>query len=893
MRLLAAFSLLLVVACPQAPVEPPAEDAGELPFDGGSPVVDAGPEAPNPCGCPETQSCAVEFLDCEEPEVCEDDGDCIGERICVQGSCYDCWGGERAACTGNQRCSREGECHEPAVCRADEDCFEGLRCVEGLCEGPDPCDHDGLEPNNLPEFARRVAGVRKGLWACHQPDWYKIRVRAKAVTVKMRLTWEQEMDPPVPDMPPAVDMRFYSADGRPMAAEVNEREDGILHATVFGAPEGEDLMLLVTGPMGPVRYDLAIEQRNDFCPTVDTEPNQSIELATMIPYGQPVEGSLCALPGEAEDRDVYAVSLLPGQRVGFVVENRGGSVVEVAMVNAAGRVLGAPVAVATRQGRGLLPVLTAEQIGASGVAWVRLRGVGAVYSITFALFQIPANCEDDGDEPDDQPAFSVALDGVREGVLCPGSPDYSEINLQARDGVKAEVVSVDGSAAGWRLTGPNGQNWPFQASPDGFVLNLEHAPMAGAYQIVGLPGAEVSAYRLRAEAVPGGLCLPDGRDPGDDTVDGANRLAENSSTAFQNACADDDWFLIPSELGRQGRLRIRRFSNQERNIFMDLFVPDDPNPVASGVSRGSYGDLEFVGAADGDHHLRIRGAADQTLRYQLQLLGPPPANDLCANPQAIRNLVPGEEQVFTGTTAGAHDNTQSRCGGVQAGDVQYLVRVPEGGGVLRFALEPSPGANLMLSLATHCGGEELYCDNDGGAGINDLLEADLDGGIYALSVDTRSSFAVGGDFTLRVNMTGPETRAPFVHGADGCTGTLPVIPMPENELGLSIIRSSFEGLGDASSGSCGFNLAGADGFFRLSLQQARRVRLEVPSSGRMAIYVRLADCRLPVDMACQMTWSGGAILNVGVLPAGDYTVVVDSLEDRGDPFRLFTTLSEP
>ena len=78
------------------------------------------------------------------------------------------------------------------------------------------------------------------------------------------------------------------------------------------------------GSLALVRYDLAaVEQRNDFCPTVDIEPNQSTELATIIPYGESVEGSLCALPGEAEDRDVYAVSLLAGQRVGFVVENRG------------------------------------------------------------------------------------------------------------------------------------------------------------------------------------------------------------------------------------------------------------------------------------------------------------------------------------------------------------------------------------------------------------------------------------------------------------------------------------------------------------------------------------------------------------------------------------------
>ena len=99
MRLLAALSLLLIAACPGPPVEPPASDAGGEILDSGPAEIDAGPEEPNPCGCVESQSCSIEFLDCEEPEVCEEDGDCVGERICVQGNCYDCWGGERAACT--------------------------------------------------------------------------------------------------------------------------------------------------------------------------------------------------------------------------------------------------------------------------------------------------------------------------------------------------------------------------------------------------------------------------------------------------------------------------------------------------------------------------------------------------------------------------------------------------------------------------------------------------------------------------------------------------------------------------------------------------------------------------------------------------------------------------
>ena len=91
---LAIFSLFLLIGCPQAPVEPPATDGGmDLP-DSGPPAVDAGFQAPNPCGCAEVQTC-VWVLDCLEPEICEEDSDCIGERICVQGSCYDCWGARR------------------------------------------------------------------------------------------------------------------------------------------------------------------------------------------------------------------------------------------------------------------------------------------------------------------------------------------------------------------------------------------------------------------------------------------------------------------------------------------------------------------------------------------------------------------------------------------------------------------------------------------------------------------------------------------------------------------------------------------------------------------------------------------------------------------------------
>ena len=75
-RSLLASLLMVLAACSQAE---PAVDAG--PADVG--VTDTGPVdvgrqtiGPNPCDCTGLQECDPEFLDCVEPEVCEEDEDC-------------------------------------------------------------------------------------------------------------------------------------------------------------------------------------------------------------------------------------------------------------------------------------------------------------------------------------------------------------------------------------------------------------------------------------------------------------------------------------------------------------------------------------------------------------------------------------------------------------------------------------------------------------------------------------------------------------------------------------------------------------------------------------------------------------------------------------------------
>jgi hypothetical protein len=225
------------------------------------------------------------------------------------------------------------------------------------------------------------------------------------------------------------------------------------------------------------------------------------------------------------------------------------------------------------------------------------------------------------------------------------------------------------------------------------------------------------------------------------------------------------------------------------------------------------------------------------------------------------------------------------------------VRIPAGGAVTTLELESlyvnGRRSDHLLSLSRFCGSEEIYCDNNGVSYGHELLVADLDPGIYALSIDGTSSFADGGAYRLTVSISAPEERAPFVQAADGCGADLPAIPLPDDERGTSILRSTAEGMSDSTRGSCSFSVESADAFFSLTLTRPTRVSLSVPHAGRSTLFVRTAACHLPVDLACNQAWRGDNDLSVGVLPAGTYTVVVDRMDEGGRPFRLLTTLADP
>jgi hypothetical protein len=837
-------------------------------------------------------------MDCVEQPRCADDDDCNGARICVHEACYDCWGGELAACTGEQMCTREGTCRERTVCSEDDDCLGARVCTEAsICGQPDPCDADALEPNDLPDVARRIGGVRRDLWACSNADWYKMRVRRKGLIVLLRRS--DELEDPEIDPYAGVEFALFDQTGRQLLAtgKPSEEHPGALVVGALGQPVGEDVTLLVRS-FEPMVYDLSVKHDDRFCPPLDTEPNNEPEHAGDVTLGVELEGSLCAIAGEAEDRDHYRLALRAGQRVGFDVSQTGAELLEVALVDGEGRVLGAPSNITEGHGRGLLPAVPQEVLDANPALFVRLRGIGATYRLRLAVFTPSDACADDDQEPDDLPLFaSLISDQGLSGVLCPGSVDHLAIDAQQGDGLRLAIEESDGRAASWRLMIPGGGTLNLVRNGDRLSLVEERLPVSGRYVLIAVGGRTRSRYSVTRELVAGGVCEPDGADPDDDEREGAAVLTRSVTFAVRTACDDPDWYRFEVPEGeRSGRVRIRPFGSQRGPLNVEVFADQADLPLASTSANGAA-DLEFAAPGSGTYYVRVTGDVHVTTRYQLLLVGPAPGHDTCVNPGVIRDLIPGQPQTFEASNAGAHHSTESACGGAGAPDVQYLVRVPDGGAVVTFDLESlyvgSRRADHLISLSRFCGSDELYCDNNGVRYGHERLVVDLDPGIYALSVDGTSSFADGGSYRLIVTTTGPETRAPFVDAADGCAANLPAIPLPEDERGTSILRSTAEGLSDSTRGSCSFNIESADAFFSLTLTRPARVNFSVPHAGRSTLFVRTAACHLPVDLACNQEWSGGNDLSVGVLPAGTYTVVVDRMDEGGRPFRLLTTLVDP
>ena len=275
----------------------------------------------------------------------------------------------------------------------------------------------------------------------------------------------------------------------------------------------------------------------------------------------------------------------------------------------------------------------------------------------------------------------------------------------------------------------------------------------------------------------------------------------NAGSSIYTARADADWLCVTPPSGLRPGQPQALLVDERPLLSMELFAAESDNPAASTQVAGSEGDLEAARArrvlparARGRQRQHPISGHDHGLRRATTPARHPrrsgsAAASLCAH----------------GDTEGAHHNAgESACGGSRAGDVQYFVQVPEGGGIVRFELETLANEqgrryDHLISLNRLCGeASELLCDDDLQSNHNDRIEAQLDAGIYTLTVDTLSSFSGGSPFRLTASIGAVDERLPLIAPGDGCSANIPTLPLPDNERGTIRVASTSEGLSDSA-----------------------------------------------------------------------------------------------
>jgi MYXO-CTERM domain-containing protein len=71
--------------------------------------------------------------------ACSQDRDCVGDFVCIQGTCQEAPCVSDADCPDGQVCEAGGDC-VPQTCSTDNDCQNGYACTSGICERCSVCD---------------------------------------------------------------------------------------------------------------------------------------------------------------------------------------------------------------------------------------------------------------------------------------------------------------------------------------------------------------------------------------------------------------------------------------------------------------------------------------------------------------------------------------------------------------------------------------------------------------------------------------------------------------------------------------------------------------------------------------------------------------------------------
>lgn len=277
------------------------------------------------------------------------------------------------------------------------------------------------------------------------------------------------------------------------------------------------------------------------------------------------------------------------------------------------------------------------------------------------------------------------------------------------------------------------------------------------------------------------------------------------------------------------------------------------------------GTAEFLAIRDlaaGTYFIAVDSpGASGTFTIAVNLLPPPPDDDLCA---AATPLLPST--TVMGATDAANDDQAFSCGLAMRPEVYYTFTLPVATHVT-LDLADLTGEHA-LALLGGCGGPELDCQST--VGMTEQIDVpSLPAGTYVVAVEgiTPGTF----DLTLTEGAAVPPDDACLTAGmlSIGATTT-----------------GNLAGAHDDDAGNCGGG-GGEDQVYSFFIGSTQHVTISTGAGFPHVVYLRSVCGDLATEIACAVSASGVATIDLGALPGGSYYVWFDRI-GTGDGTNLYS-----
>lgn len=379
--------------------------------------------------------------------------------------------------------------------------------------------------------------------------------------------------------------------------------------------------------------------------------------------------------------------------------------------------------------------------------------------------------------------------------------------------------------------------------------------------------------------------------PANDLCAGAELLMAGMPVMGQTLDANDDQALgcgvagsaevyYTFTLSSPGRvtLTLNDLSGQEHALAILNGCGPLATPVACASTPGTSETIDLPNLAAGTYIVAVEGVTGGGLFDLTYTVGPPiPEADECLTAKTI---------TLGATTAGnlvdANDDAAGSCGGGGGDDEVYTFSIAS---TRRITVTSGAGFPHVLYLrsACHDAGTQVTCTAaPAGAGAIDI--GALPAGTYFVWIDRTGV----GDGTHNYDLL-VQSMPPLLPPAnDTCASPTP--------LGAGATTGTLVNGNDDTGATCG-GAGGIDVYYTFTIAQPRRVRATVSGTGAPfdpVLSLRSECGAAATEVACANGSTGTTeVLEVMNLPAGTYTLVVDSATTGAGPFSLLWEVLDP